>query len=303
MSRSFLALKNERGKTLSGQEPALSMAKGSDVRYLGVQGSFQLHSVLGAVLWKCLPRRVRFNYISNVHEVVSSSLKRMEKPTNTPLLKETLKKMAIFKENTNFSEVCVAMSHWISKLRQEGIPNDSSEPQDPKLFFGEVSEQDDVIAMLKKGISCCYLIWLKSQDVSGLYGSKEERSGLLGMINTRITEVAEIKTVLNPEQIKVVRVWSDIMRGLTGFVMDCSSWDAVREWLQLQKERFSETSPVIITEVMREEYELGTCFRDNVLSFLSNDPPSALKEPVEETIVRDYRLHLGMANGYCRINN
>ena len=182
--------------------------------------------------------------------------------------------------------------------------NDDTDPQkfsDTKLFFSDVCGQPNTKMMLKEGIACCYLIWLKSQKVSGLYGSERERSDLLDMINKRITEVAD-KTDLNSEQIKVVLVWSDIMRGLTGFVMDCSSWDAVREWLKLQKARFSKTSPVINTKVMREEYELGACFRDGVLSFLSRDPPAALKEELEETVARDYRLYLGIASGYGRIS-
>ena len=271
--------------------------------------------MLGATLMKCQSEmsiyvsddkkelfQTCIEYIGNVHEVVSSSLKGMQKPDGASLLPQTLKKMGIFEEQRNFSEVCTGISEWMTNLRKGDEVNEKSKPlqeKHKKIFFNEISKGEDVVAMLTQGIGSCYLIWLQTQK---MYVSKEERDRLGKMIDSTSVGVRNIQTQLNSEQMAVIRVWSDIIRGYSGFAMDFSTWDSVRRWLETQKNRLASMETITSTELLREEYQFGNCFRDNVMSILPGNAGVALDESKEETVASIYRLALGMTSEYCKIS-
>lgn len=313
--KGFVDLKKKHKQSLSDSEQELEKAPGPQVRYLGVKGSFELHSMLGATLMKCQSEmsiyvsddekelsQACIEYIGNVHEVVSSSLEGMKESDKASLLPQTLKKMGIFEEQRNFSEVCTGISEWMTSLRKRGEVNEESNPlqeKHKKIFFNEISKGEDVVAMLTQGIGSCYLIWLQTQK---MYVSKEERDRLGKMIDSTSVGVRNIQTQLNSEQMAVIRVWSDIIRGYSGFAMDFSTWDSVRRWLETQKNRLASMETITSTELLREEYQFGNCFRDNVMSILPGNAGVALDESKEETVASIYRLALGMTSEYCKIS-
>jgi hypothetical protein len=190
----------------------------------------------------------------------------------------------------------------MTSLRKRGEVNEESNPlqeKHKKIFFNEISKGEDVVAMLTQGIGSCYLIWLQTQK---MYVSKEERDRLGKMIDSTSVGVRNIQTQLNSEQMAVIRVWSDIIRGYSGFAMDFSTWDSVRRWLETQKNRLASMETITSTELLQEEYQFGNCFRDNVMSILPGNAGVALDESKEETVASIYRLALGMTSEYCKIS-
>lgn len=319
--KGFVELKKKHQQSLSESEQELEKAPGPHVRYLGVKGSFELHSMLGATLMKCQSEmdvyvsddekelsQACIEYIGNVHEVVSSSLEGMKESDKASLLPQTLKKMGIFEEQRNFSEVCTGISEWLTNLRRLRVSKIpflgrlallTPASKQKKIFFNEISKGEDVVAMLTRGIGSCYLIWLQTQK---MYVSKEERDRLGKMIDSTSVGVRNIQTQLNSEQMAVIRVWSDIIRGYSGFAMDFSTWDSVRRWLETQKNRLASMETITSTELLQEEYQFGNCFRDNVMSILPGNAGVALDESKEETVASIYRLALGMTSEYCKIS-
>ena len=314
-TKKFVELKEKGNQILSEQEKKIKEAVTGQVRYLGVRGSRELHTVLHATLKQCLLDLSTYkweskdieeknrNYIEHVSKVVGGSLKSMEGSSNAGALQQTLIKMGIFTTRKDLIRVHTALVEWINKLDEMGDVVETSRPENyPNLFFNSISKEQNVKEMLETGMGLCYLIWAKISKVSDLRTLRRDHKKKLNkFISGKIKQVADIQESFSDEEVMVIKVWSDLLRAHCGFVMDFSNWGAVRKWMDTQQKRVNEPTQIEAAEVSREECETGACFRDNIVSLLTNEVPASLTEEPNDLIAREFRLKFGIANGHCRI--